>query len=233
MSMESKSFSRERALEKIKKCLALAESTNPNEAESALRQARKLMEKYQLEMSDVDSSRADEYVHQVGKATRQSAQWVRMLGVVVAESMGCICFFRSGTKGQALIFIGSVGSGELAAYAYDVLSRQLLSMKKHYLESLPNHGKAYKRKMGTLYSEGWIAGIGKRVQQFAGMDEQTDKAVTAFCEKHYPDVSISDFKRRKVSSDEYEASLAGQDDGGKVSLHRPMGREEQALLDLQ
>lgn len=72
MSMESKSFSRERALEKIKKCLALAESTNPNEAESALRQARKLMEKYQLEMSDVDSSRADEYVHQVGKATRQS-----------------------------------------------------------------------------------------------------------------------------------------------------------------
>ena len=46
MSMESNSFSRERALEKIKKCLALAESPNPNEAESALRQARKLMEKY-------------------------------------------------------------------------------------------------------------------------------------------------------------------------------------------
>ncbi len=232
MSLESNSFSRERALEKIKKCLALAESTNPNESESALRQARKLMEKYQLEMSDVDSSRADEYVHQVGRATRQSAQWVRMLGVVVAESMGCICFFRSGARGQALIFIGSVGSGELAAYAYDVLSRQLQVMKKQYLDGLPDFGRAYKRKMGTLYAEGWIAGIANRVQQFAGMDEQTDKAVTAYCDKHYPDVSISDFKRRKVSRDEYEASLAGQDDGGKVSLHRPMGREEQTLLEM-
>lgn len=147
--------------------------------------------------------------------------------------MGCVCFFRSGSKGQALIFIGNVGCGEMAAYAYDVLSRQLLSMKKQYLEGLPDYGKAYKRKMGTLYAEGWIAGVGSRVQQFAGMDEQTDKAVTAYCEKNYPDVSLTDFKRRKVSREEYEANLAGRDDGGKVSLHKPMGREEQTLLELQ
>ena len=221
---------KERALEKIKKCLALSESDNPNEAEAALRQARKLMEKYRLEMADVESSRAQEYQLKVGKGTRQSAQWVRLLGLVVANAMGCICFFRHGTLGQSLIFIGGEGSGELAAYAYEVLARQLTNSRKKYLLELPDFGKAYKRKMGTLYAEGWIRGIAQRVEQFGGMDERTERAVSAFCDKHYPDLPLSEFKRRKVSPSEYQACLLGESDGSKVELHRPMGRDESFML---
>lgn len=38
-----------RELEKIKKCLALSQSSNAHEAESELRQARKLMDKFHLD----------------------------------------------------------------------------------------------------------------------------------------------------------------------------------------
>lgn len=221
---------KERALEKIKKCLALSESDNSNEAEAALRQARKLMEKYRLEMTDIESSRAQEFELRVGKSTRQSAQWVRLLGTVVARAMGCICFFRHGALGQSLIFIGGEGSGELAAYAYAVLSRQLVHSRKKYLSELPDYGKAYKRKMGTLYGEGWIRGIALKVEQFGGMDERIERAVKAYCEKKYPDVGDTEFKRRRVSEHEYRASLMDEADGGRVELHSPMSREESLLL---
>lgn len=221
---------KERALEKIKKCLALSESDNPNEAEAALRQARKLMEKYRLEMTDVESSRAQEFELKIGVATRRSAQWVRLLATVVASAMGCVCFFRHGTLGQSLIFIGGEGSGELAAYAYEVLARQLAQARKNYLIELPDYGKAYKRKMGTLYAEGWIRGIALKVEQFGGMDEITERAVTAYCDKNFPDAELTEFKKRRVSEHEYQASLSGEADGRKVSLHRPMGHEESSLL---
>lgn len=59
---------RARALEKIKKCIALSGSSNPHEAEAAMRQARKLMEKYRLEISDVHAAGAEEYAHRLGKS---------------------------------------------------------------------------------------------------------------------------------------------------------------------
>ncbi|HHM9894520.1 TPA: DUF2786 domain-containing protein [Pseudomonas aeruginosa] len=43
---------KEQMLEKIKKCLAFVESSNPHEAEAALRQARKLVDKFHLVFSD-------------------------------------------------------------------------------------------------------------------------------------------------------------------------------------
>ncbi|KPZ20107.1 hypothetical protein ALO40_05073 [Pseudomonas syringae pv. viburni] len=45
------SIDRQRIIDKVIKCFALARSAgaSPNEAETALRQGRKLMEQYQLE----------------------------------------------------------------------------------------------------------------------------------------------------------------------------------------
>lgn len=163
--MEQDERSRQKALEKIKKCLALSESTNPHAAEAALRQAHKLMEMYQLQHADIEASRAEEFVVHLGSASRQPANWIGMLSSVVAEAMACVAFTRSGTLGQAIIFIGERGSGELTAYAFEVLSRQLQHNKKQYQSKLPANGKGYKRRMGTLYAEGWIQAVGDRVSQ--------------------------------------------------------------------
>ncbi len=46
-------MTRDKALAKIKKCLALGRSTNPHEAAAAMRQAQKLMAEHGLNDTDV------------------------------------------------------------------------------------------------------------------------------------------------------------------------------------
>ena len=60
----------EKVLEKIKKCLRLAKSSNPHEAAAAMRQAQKLMEKYNLTERDVDLTDVEMSEHSAGTATR-------------------------------------------------------------------------------------------------------------------------------------------------------------------
>lgn len=224
--MDDLQVKRQKVLEKIKKCLALSDSTNPHEAEAALRQAKKLMEKFRLEEADVLASRAEEHVLILGKAKAAPAVWIRMLGNVVAESMNCICFYRHGKSGQALIFIGEIGNGELAAYAFTVLSRQLKAMKKGYLESNSHLSHASQRKIGTMYTEGWIRTVGSRVAQFAAMNEQAEQAIEAYKNAHYPDPNQVKQRRRTVDSQQFKARMQGADDGLRVALHRPIGAAE-------
>jgi len=52
---------RARAPDRIKKCFALAKSSNPHEAEAAMRQARKIMDKFKLKIGDVHATQTEEF----------------------------------------------------------------------------------------------------------------------------------------------------------------------------
>ena len=60
----------ERAIRKIKHCLALAQSANENEAATALRQAQALMREYRLTEMDVKLSDVGEVESQFSRAER-------------------------------------------------------------------------------------------------------------------------------------------------------------------
>lgn len=47
-------MSKNKIINKIKKCLALANSSNQHEAAAALRQAHKMMKQYKLSLDDID-----------------------------------------------------------------------------------------------------------------------------------------------------------------------------------
>lgn len=221
----------ERALEKIKKCLALSESSNPHEAQAALRQARKLMDKFHLDFSDVDASRAQEYEFRIGDGRRAPAVWVRMLGNTVGTSMGCVTFFRHGPLGQSIIYIGETGNAELAGYAYEVLLRKLEAQRKEYVATLRGGPPGMKRKLGARFAEGWIGAIAAKVNQFGGVSEEAEKAINAYCARVHPDVPVNKMVRRKIDLSEYTALLAGEEEGDKVSLNKPVSRDgSQALL---
>ena len=219
-----------RAFEKIKKCLALSQSSNPHEAESALRQARKLMDKFHLDYSDVDASRAQEHEFKIGTGSRAPARWVRMLANTVGTSMGCVTFFRHGSLGQSIIFIGETGNAELASYAYEVLLRQLERQRKEFVGKLSGYKKSDKRVLGSRFAEGWISAIAAKVNEFGGVSEEAERAINAYCARVHPDVQISKMPRRKINLLEYKAMLAGEEEGEKVSLHKPVGRGEEQLL---
>ena len=65
-----------KALEKIKKCLALSRSANENEAAQALKHAQALMAQYGLNQADVDLSEIGE----VGRDAGKSAQLHHAMG---------------------------------------------------------------------------------------------------------------------------------------------------------
>jgi len=233
MSSELDPEKRKRALDKIKKCFALAKSSNAHEADAAMRQAQKLMDKFKFELGDVHASRAEEFTLKVGKGKSIPARWVRMLAATVAKAFGCITLYGYGRSGQTLTFIGDTGTAEMAAYAYEVLARQLTDSRRNYLSGLQFASPSNKRRAGDLYAESWITSVARRVEEFAGVSEEVERAISAYMSKHHPDVPVGKMKRRKVSPQEYGAYQQGLEDGAGVSLHTPMGHDQVAQIAQQ
>lgn len=224
---------RARALDRIKKCFALAKSSNPHEAEAAMRQARKLMDKFKLEIGDVHATQTEEFSLRIGKAKSVPPHWIRMLSMTVSKAFGCVSFYSYGPDGQSLIFIGEIGSAEMSAYAYEVLIRQLKDSKRKYLSGVSIQGTVQRRKAGVLYAEAWIIGVHKRVEEFSGVTEEVERAIHAYTQRNYPGVPVTKMKRRKLDMDAYRAYIQGKRDGESVSLHKPMGRDEHRQLELE
>ena len=184
---------RERMLAKIKKCLALAGSSNPNEAETALRQARKLMNALGLTMDDVAASTVSEIFRRTGNGKmRQAPTWVGMLASLIADSFACTVIMQRGPDGNGVAFIGVEPSPELASYTFDVMFRQLTASRKKFLADSPvPHRRGMRntrRKEGALFIEGWLHAVASKINDFAGMDEETAKAVNAYMAKGYPNI---------------------------------------------
>ena len=231
MSSEVDSEKRARALERVKKCFALAKSSNAHEAEAAMRQAQKLMDKFKFEMGDVHASQAEEFHLKISQAQGKPSRWIRLLGVTVSKAFGCINFYSFGGLGQTLIFIGDTGTAEMAAYAYEVLVRQLKASRKAYLSEFEFSSASAKRKAGDLYAESWISSVAKRVEEFAGVTEEVERAINAYVQKSYPDVKVGRMNRRKVSPSEYHAYQQGLEDGAAASLYTPMGHDQVQAIE--
>lgn len=185
---------RARALDKIKRCFALARSNNPHEAEAAIRQAHKLMDKFKIEMGDVHAAQAEEFSLRIGKGKSVPAQWIRILSMTVSKAFGCMSFYSYGPRGQSLIFIGKTGSAELSAYAYEVLIQQLKDSKRNYLSGCKIQGAAVRRRAGAFYAEAWIIGVHKRVEEFSGVTEEIERAIHAYTQINYSDIPIKKIK---------------------------------------
>ena len=154
-----------------------------------------------------------------------------MLAMAVGNAFGCIVLYSyGGTDGQFVKFIGEVGSPELCAYTYEVLNRKLSESKREYLQGHADETPSRRRRLGTLYAEAWIYSILEKVQEFAGVSEEAERASNAYTARHYPKIGTVNMKRGKVYADEYAAYEAGLAEGEKVSLHRPMKQEARPLL---
>lgn len=160
------SMTREEAILKIKKCLALAKSANENEAAIALRQAQSLMREYQIDpdLLDIVEASCDSNV----KKTPQA--WEAALVAAIAKSMQCRLIFSSGnsffgTKAN-WTFIGADPAPEIASYAFDVLYRQVNRARKTFIETGLKRVTVKKNKVrrADLFCEGWV----ESVQQLIG-----------------------------------------------------------------
>lgn len=216
---------------KIAKCLNLANSDNPNEAQVAKRQAEALMKKYSLTSADVAASTINQ---QQLKATHryQLPVYLADLSYVIAKAFGCETTVTVGNKhwGSTLRFFGVGIKPELCAYTYSVLRRQLLKDRTVYRNSLSRYKPTNRTRKADLFCEAWVVKVASQVSEFAGT-EQEKAAIAAYHEQRGTKI-IEDTRKGAEFKDksDYSAWLAGHTAATEVSLHKPMQTKRNLAL---
>lgn len=219
---------RDTALSKVKKCLALSKSANPHEAAAALRQAQKLMAEHGL--SDDDLQLSD-----VGAASTKAGSvvittWESSLTRMVADAFGCEVissierFIARGCqvkRRRQVVFIGMASAQDVAAYAYDVLLRQVLRDRRAHMAVQPKACKPATRvARGDAFAAAWVCGVADLVDRLAGSPRRTE-LLEAYLARQHPNLAAAKVKDRTLSRNVKDGSYsAGFAAGRKAQLDR-------------
>jgi hypothetical protein len=217
---------------KIAKCLALAASDNPGEAEAAKRQADALMQKYNLTSGDVAAAQVHEHVSKAGGKHRPPLYLCNLAGII-ATAFGCeaIASWGSDWLCSSMRFLGLGIKPELAAYTFDVLRRQIIKDRAAYTATLKRYKRENKIRMADIFCDAWCWRISQQVREFAGT-EQEKTAIALYKKQRFADSLRTDTRtaaRPKKSTDQ-QAIVAGLDAARDVSIHKPVQSKRGALL---
>ena len=125
-----------RIMDKIAKLLALAQSSNPNEAAIALSRAQKLMEEHKVTQRDVSFSSMGEKTEAIPTILRDRQLYTR-LGHMIARAFGVANIYNfKNERITSITLLGDLARVESATYAFTVLARQAAIAKKEFLAKL-------------------------------------------------------------------------------------------------
>lgn len=223
---------KQKVLEKIKKCLALGESANEHEAAQAIRQAQILMGKYGISEMDVELSAVSE--KGVGCAATLP-NWHQVLISRCAKAFGVGCYMNREWGLAEARFFGIGIKPELAAYAYEVLLRQLKKERREYIKTelkavrLPRN----KTARADQFCTGWVYAIAQKVKEFAA--EPAEEEVLARYKQQLGEMGKApkrDVRGGSKATREQDLA-AGVRKGREAQLYHAMdGGEERKQLGL-
>lgn len=211
----------DRIIDKIKKCLALSQSSNAGEAANALRQAQKLMEMHGITEAKLGQSEIGEAKVKSAASVSRVKDWELRLFNVVAKAFGCrLMFTRSNSYAEDVFasykLLGLKSQVELAQYTTVVLQRRLMKARAEFVQTLGGD-RGYKTRQADGFCHGWVQAIEKTVHEFALTDEQ--KALIEAAYKDRTNGRTAKVQNRNIG----EAGLqAGYQAGKNESLHRPV-----------
>lgn len=224
---------KDRILRRIKKCLALSKSDNEHEAAAALRQAKRMMDKYGIDATE--ASAPDYEVHDLseGKARKSRlTQAERALYSVVARFFGCTLYSDNGWP----VIVGVSPAPKIVEYAANVLLRQMRRGYDQVAADIEKQagrdmGVSFKRKARHSYSVAWAVSVESKVHEFAAaiMPEQK-KGHESAVSKHWG-MDLSNLKSSAVRGVNVEcpvsafAARAGLRDGQEANLSVAMESE--------
>ncbi|WKD29564.1 DUF2786 domain-containing protein [Halomonas sp. KG2] len=224
-----------KALDKIKKCLRLAKSSNANEAAAALRQAQKLMAIHGVTTDDVAMSDVSSHTAKAG-AVKTPPAYITMLGAMVASAFGAETVYQQVYDGERwalnVEFYGLNGAAEVAGYAFEVLGRQLKRDRTAFLATLNKRLKRNtKVRRGDLYAQAWINAVAKQVTRHQ-LTEAENAIVEAYKAKRWNDLETMKTRdnTKGMRSHDYGAIHQGYQDGKKVSFHQGVNGSRHAQI---
>lgn len=162
-------------LDRIRKCLALAASPNPGEAETAMAHARKLMEKYGIEKADLELSEIGET--EDIKASHLNSAWMASLIHTVDDLLGTSTIAWTTTdpwtgrnSTRKVRIYGPKAKLELAEYLFTVLRRQILKDRRSYFKELVEgkdtwwYDTPQKTALADAFCQQWIDTVEDRIR---------------------------------------------------------------------
>jgi hypothetical protein len=231
-------MNRDQALSKIKKCLALAKSSNPHEAAAAMRQAQKLMAEHNV--TDTDVSLADVSEVEASAQLNASTPWETKLSNMIAAAFGCDLFSRTSVhltrsldlvRKREYVFVGVGAAPQVASYAYASLSRQCARDRLAHIRKQPKNCKPItKTARGDEFALGWVYGVRNLVESFAGT-ERDQQLIEQYMAARYPDLRTTQVKdRAKGRNISHNDMAQGHASGMKAQLNRGVGGVAQQRL---
>ncbi|EED3050039.1 DUF2786 domain-containing protein [Salmonella enterica subsp. enterica serovar Virchow] len=223
-------MNKERYLQKIKKLLNKAKcNSSSEEAATALRMAQTLMREHGLDEASVEFTDISEALTKgAPDNARKPTRYTAMLLTVIRDAFGveAILDWRYTARGipvRIVRFYGPAERPEVAAYAFDVLARQLRKARADFISGLRKNIKpSTKTSRADNYCEGWVNAVWHTVKDFTCTEAEIT-LMQAYFEKRYGNLNKAGMREAKKVHRSDESRHMGYLDGKNVRLHHGVG----------
>jgi len=215
----------DRVLDRIRKLLALAESPNQHEAETAMRAAHALMLRYNLDVAAAESTREFE-VRFVGDPKRRRSRVEEEIIALLTELFFVkairipVYLPTAGRSGSVFELSGTHANVEMGVHVFEFLlgtAERLWTKNRHDARIRSGHDR-------LSYQAGVIRGFRDKLRaereelSGTGLVWIPDAQLDAYYHARHPRIST---RTRTIHLD--GAHEAGREAGQKVVLHKPIG----------
>jgi hypothetical protein len=222
-----------RYIERIKKLLALATSSNAHEAANAMNKAQSLMRKYQIDHQDIELSEIESA--DASMEPTNPPLWTILLITMIHDAFGVKSVLGESIKPSGRVcgqvtFWGPAAKAQVAKYCFDVLYRQLLADRKRFIAGLHKNCKPLtKRRRADWYCQGWISQVNAKVDVLVIDDDEQELVERAIANKHGT-LGTYSAPKAKIVSGALDSYNQGAVDGDGVTLNPGVsGRERERL----
>ncbi|MBW4056159.1 MAG: DUF2786 domain-containing protein [Proteobacteria bacterium] len=211
-------------IEKIKKLLALANSSNEHEAALAAGHAQRLLAEHNLAMADIEASHKPDKADRVETTVAKTLpKWLRLLSAGVSTAFDCQGIHHPATGRMTFIGVGS--DVQIAAYTFTYLERTVRKlcstyMKQYVSSAIPNRHRGLMRQS---YYLGAVSIITTRLREQKVQTPVTTGALVPVKEglirqamNEIGPIRTMHSRRSYINADAY---TSGQADGGRVGIH--------------
>jgi hypothetical protein len=214
-----------RVLSRIAKLLALADSSNRNEAESAMREAQRLMLKYNLGLAAALHKKQYAFRH-LGEPTGRIAAHERQLAALLGSHFFVEPIWVSvhrplvGKPGKVLEVCGTTANLEMAAHVYGFLLQTAERLWREHRQHNHIASDQLRRSflLGVMRGFAEKLSLQARENQREGLVWIKDAGLSEFLHTRYPRQE----SRRTESKTHPAAYTAGKQAGHTIVLHRPV-----------
>ncbi len=218
----------EKIIDKIRKLLALANSSNEHEAALAASHAQRLLSEHNLAMADIEPDNKPQSADKVeANVSKTLPKWVRYLSAGVCTAFDCQAIHHPALG--KMTFIGVGADVQIAAYTFAYLDktvRKLCSsyIKHHVNDRTPNRQRELMRQS---YYLGAVSTITGRLREQKIQTPITPGALVPIKEglikKAMSDMGPTRTVRSRRSYINSHAYTKGQQDGHEVGIHHGIG----------